>query len=209
MKSTTFKIPFRVVLIAGSFLYILMAAHGQENWNSGNGASTWQAGSAVNKMPAPQMNSSGSANWTPEKQGFGSGSQPGGVWHAAVPGGGSGFSRAANPTSTGQQPGRIGAAGGYRPGLLLSPMPVLTQGKQSYRPSAGLHASPGSHSGVRHGAHSSGIRTSRTRPTGFGSSGISGSSGSNRSSSLGSTTNNSMGLQTQPSPTLLPEFPNF
>lgn len=210
MNDTTFGIRLRVAAIAtGSFL-LLASANGQESWNSGRegGQSRWGAGTTVKRMPEPQMNTSGSASWVPGKQNFTPTNQRSGVWRDT--------SASAETSNTSGAKGILaggGASGGSIAASRFHPMrmrsaPTGGQARlQQPQRSSSLHPSLGPHFGTPHGGPDiSRFRSARRSSSGFGSWGSSGGNG--KGFSLGATKGNSTGLPTQPSPSLLREFPD-
>jgi len=213
MTSANFTIPIRVTLCVAGCALIATLVRGQESWNSGRsgGASTWGAGSVVKQMPAPQMSKSGSSNWSPAKQSFGAGSQPGGVWHEAIPPALTSSASRVNGPATRPTNASSGAASGYR----LTPTVNRTAAQRSSRSlsrsaagsATGRNSLLAQHSGAQNGGRTIVLRHSHARSTGFSSGDQSGNRKSNSSLSLAPAGDSGV-LPTQSNPLLLPEFPN-
>lgn len=212
MNGTNMKIVLRVAVIAMACFFILKAAQAQESWGSSRGSSgagAWQAGSAGQTMSAPKASGSGGASWTAGRQNFGSPSQPGGVWHASAPSAAVHASPARSLAAGTQLPGRPSGIVGLSPAPVIGHSGVRPARPQLPHPSIGQHPSFKSQVGIAKVSRGSVLKSSRAGPTTFSSRGTNNAGErTGLGSSLGSTMENPPQLETLPTPTLLPEFPN-
>ncbi len=210
MNRTNMRNAFCLATIAAACFLVPHRAQAQESWNSGrgSGASSWGGASATAKMPMPQKPGSGSASWKAGSQNFGSARQAGGVWHdGSVPFAGTYSSTPKSPaagTPTAQQPWGL-------PGFSSAPVfggAGLPKTLVSHA-ATGLHTSSSQHFGGANGGRTSPLRSSGARSVAFHSrsSSIEGFRTST-GSSPGAMTLNPPELQTQQTPSLLPELPD-